>query len=261
METKRHWQKEPGEILRQGPVVPVMVIHKLEQAVPLAKALMAGGIRVLEITLRTPVAVEAIRAISQDVPGAIVGAGTVIRPEELTAVAEAGAVFAISPGLTVELLQAANQGTIPLIPGISTVSELMTGMALGYTHFKFFPAEAAGGVKMLKAIAGPFPQITFCPTGGSLSTTTWTILPLAMLPVSAAHGSLRKGRWTRGTGHGSPLSPGKEQGSSGKSGNTVLSGHCPCCAPEGSLQPGRPNRSGPGILAENAQPRNLWQHE
>ena len=166
METKRHWQKEPGEILRQGPVVPVMVIHKLEQAVPLAKALMAGGIRVLEITLRTPVAVEAIRAISQDVPGAFVGAGTVTRAEELTAVAGAGAVFAISPGLTVELLQAANQGTIPLIPGISTVSELMTGMALGYTHFKFFPAEAAGGVKMLKAIAGPFPQITFCPTGG-----------------------------------------------------------------------------------------------
>jgi len=166
METKRHWQKEPEEILRQGPVVPVMVIHKLEQAVPLAKALMAGGIRVLEITLRTPVAMEAIRAISQDVPGAIVGAGTVTRPEELTAVAGAGAVFAISPGLTVELLQAANQGAIPLIPGISTVSELMTGMALGYTHFKFFPAEAAGGIKMLKAIAGPFPQITFCPTGG-----------------------------------------------------------------------------------------------
>jgi 2-dehydro-3-deoxyphosphogluconate aldolase/(4S)-4-hydroxy-2-oxoglutarate aldolase len=166
METKRHWRKEPGEILRQGPVVPVMVIHKLEQAVPLAKALMAGGISVLEITLRTPVAVEAIRAISQDVPGAIVGAGTVTRPEELTAVAGAGAAFAISPGLTVELLQAANQGSIPLIPGISTVSELMTGMALGYTHFKFFPAEAAGGVKMLKAIAGPFPQITFCPTGG-----------------------------------------------------------------------------------------------
>lgn len=166
MEAKRHWQKEPEEILRQGPVVPVMVIHKLEQAVPLAQALMAGGIRVLEITLRTPVAVEAIRAISRDVPGAIVGAGTVIRPEELTKVAEAGAVFAISPGLTVELLQSANQGTIPLIPGISTVSELMTGMELGYTHFKFFPAEAAGGVKMLKAIAGPFPQITFCPTGG-----------------------------------------------------------------------------------------------
>ena len=166
METKRHWQIEPEEILRQGPVVPVVVIHKLEHAVSLATALMAGGIRVIEVTLRTPVAVEAIRAISQDVPGAIVGAGTVTRAEELTSVAGVGAVFAISPGLTAELLQAANQGAIPLIPGISTVSELMTGMALGYTHFKFFPAEAAGGIKMLKAIAGPFPQITFCPTGG-----------------------------------------------------------------------------------------------
>lgn len=166
MEMEKRWRKEPEEILRQGPVVPVMVIQKLEHAVPLAKALVDGGIRVLEITLRTPVAVEAIRAIRRDVPEAIVGAGTVIRPEELTVVAEAGAVFAISPGLTVELLQAANRGAIPLIPGIATVSEMMTGLTLGYTYFKFFPAEAAGGVKMLKAIAGPFPQVTFCPTGG-----------------------------------------------------------------------------------------------
>jgi 2-dehydro-3-deoxyphosphogluconate aldolase/(4S)-4-hydroxy-2-oxoglutarate aldolase len=155
--------------MRQGPVIPVMVIHKLEQAAPLARALMAGGLRVLEITLRTPVAMEAIRAISREVAGAIVGAGTVTRGEELAAVADAGAVFAISPGLTAELLEAANQGPIPLIPGNATVSELMTGMALGYDHFKFFPAEAAGGVKMLQAIAGPFPQVTFCPTGGITS--------------------------------------------------------------------------------------------
>ena len=202
METKRHWRKEPGEILRQGPVVPVMVIHKLEQAVPLAKALMAGGIRVLEITLRTPVAVEAIRAISQDVPGAIVGAGTVTRPEELTASAEAGAVFAISPGLTVELLQAANQGTIPLIPGLSTVSELLTGMAIGYTHFKFFPAEAAGGVKMLKAIAGPFPQITFCPTGGITLDNYLDYLALSNVACVggswiAPQGAMDQGDWAR----------------------------------------------------------------
>ena len=202
MEIKRHWQKEPEEILRQGPVVPVMVINKLEQAVPLAKALMAGGIRVLEITLRTPVAVEAIRAISKDVPGAIVGAGTVTRPEELTVVAGAGAAFAISPGLTVELLQAANQGTIPLIPGISTVSELMTGMALGYTHFKFFPAEAAGGVKMLKAIAGPFPQITFCPTGGITPENYLDYLALdnvACIGGSwiAPQGAMEQGDWAR----------------------------------------------------------------
>ena len=202
MEIKRHWKKEPEEIMRQGPVVPVMVIHKLEQAVPLAKALMAGGIRVLEITLRTPVAVEAIRAISQDVPGALVGAGTVTRPEELAAVTEAGAVFAISPGLTVELLQAANQGTIPLIPGISTVSELMTGMALGYTHFKFFPAEAAGGVKMLKAISGPFPQITFCPTGGITLDNYRDYLALGNVACIggswiAPQGAMDQGDWAR----------------------------------------------------------------
>ena len=162
----RQWRIQPEEVLRQGPVVPVMVIEKLEQAVPLARALVAGGIRVLEITLRTPVALEAIRIISREVSGALVGAGTVTRAEELTAVAESGAVFAISPGLTGELLDAANQGPIALIPGIATISELMTGLARGYNHFKFFPAEAAGGVKMLKAMAGPFPRITFCPTGG-----------------------------------------------------------------------------------------------
>jgi 2-dehydro-3-deoxyphosphogluconate aldolase/(4S)-4-hydroxy-2-oxoglutarate aldolase len=146
-----------------------MVIKKLEQAVPLARALVAGGIHVLEITLRTPVAMDAILSIRREVAGAIVGAGTVTRGEELAEIAEAGAVFAISPGLTAELLEAANQGPIPLIPGIATVSELMAGMALGYSHFKFFPAEAAGGVKMLQAFAGPFPQVTFCPTGGITS--------------------------------------------------------------------------------------------
>lgn len=166
MEMREDWPIQPEQVLGQGPVVPVMVIQKIEQAVPLARALMAGGIRVLEITLRTPVALEAIRIISREVSGAVVGAGTVTRAEELAAVAEAGAVFAISPGLTAELLDAANQGPIALIPGIATISELMTGMARGYRHFKFFPAAAAGGVKMLQAMAGPFPQITFCPTGG-----------------------------------------------------------------------------------------------
>lgn len=166
---QRHWKLQPDEIMRQGPVIPVMVIKKLEQAVPLARALVAGGIHVLEITLRTPVAMDAIQSIRREVAGAIVGAGTVTRGEELAEIAEAGAVFAISPGLTAELLEAANQGPIPLIPGIATVSELMAGMALGYSHFKFFPAEAAGGVKMLQAFAGPFPQVTFCPTGGITS--------------------------------------------------------------------------------------------
>ena len=202
MDVQRHWQIQPEEVLRQGPVVPVMVIQKLEQAVPLARALVAGGIRVLEITLRTPVAMEAIRIISREVSGAMVGAGTVTRGEELAAVAEAGAVFAISPGLTVELLDAANQGPIPLIPGIATISELMTGMARGYSHFKFFPAEAAGGVKMVQAIAGPFPQITFCPTGGITLANYRDYLALKNVACIggswvAPQAAMDQGDWTR----------------------------------------------------------------
>ncbi len=164
--SQKNWKIPSREILGAGKVVPVMVIKKLEHAVPLARALVAGGIKVLEITLRTPVALAAIRLISREVPEAIVGAGTVTTPEELAAVAEAGALFAISPGLTPELLEAANQGEIALVPGISTVSELMVGINQGYSSFKFFPAAAAGGVPMLKAIAGPFPNVVFCPTGG-----------------------------------------------------------------------------------------------
>ncbi|GAA0353642.1 bifunctional 4-hydroxy-2-oxoglutarate aldolase/2-dehydro-3-deoxy-phosphogluconate aldolase [Morganella psychrotolerans] len=146
--------------------MPVIVIDELHQAVPLARALIAGGVRVLEVTLRTSCAIDAIRTIAQEVPEAIVGAGTVTNSEQLKAVTEAGAQFAISPGLTDALLQAAVDGPIPLIPGISTVSELMTGMNYGLDNFKFFPAEANGGVSALKAIAGPFSHIRFCPTGG-----------------------------------------------------------------------------------------------
>lgn len=146
--------------------MPVMVIQNLDDAVPLAHALVAGGIKVLEITLRTPVALDAIRLISQEVKDAIVGAGTIANPQQLKAAEEAGAVFAISPGITATLLTAAVSGNIALIPGVATLSELMLGMEYGLDHFKFFPAEAAGGISMLKAIAGPFPQVTFCPTGG-----------------------------------------------------------------------------------------------
>jgi 2-dehydro-3-deoxyphosphogluconate aldolase/(4S)-4-hydroxy-2-oxoglutarate aldolase len=167
METKmNNWKTSAEQILTSGPVVPVIVINKLEHAVPLAKALVAGGVRVLEVTLRTACALEAIRAIAKEVPEAIIGAGTVLNPEQLQQVTEAGAQFAISPGLTDALLAAANAGTIPLIPGISTVSELMQGLAAGLREFKFFPAEANGGVKALQAIAGPFSQVRFCPTGG-----------------------------------------------------------------------------------------------
>lgn len=160
------WKIQPSIVLNASPVMPVMVIQDLENAVPLAKALVAGGIRVLEITLRTAVALEAIRQISKEVPGAIVGAGTILTPEQLKAAEEAGAVFAISPGLTPTLLAAAQKSSIALIPGISNLSELMLGMEYGLDHFKFFPAENAGGIPMLKAIAGPIPQVTFCPTGG-----------------------------------------------------------------------------------------------
>ncbi|MBT1428019.1 bifunctional 4-hydroxy-2-oxoglutarate aldolase/2-dehydro-3-deoxy-phosphogluconate aldolase [Dickeya dianthicola] len=162
----KNWKTSAEQILTAGPVVPVIVINKLEHAVPMAKALVAGGVRVLELTLRTDCAVEAIRLIAQEVPDAIVGAGTVTNPQQLAEVTAAGAQFAISPGLTEPLLKAATEGTIPLIPGISTVSELMLGMDYGLREFKFFPAEANGGVKALQAIAGPFGKIRFCPTGG-----------------------------------------------------------------------------------------------
>lgn len=161
-----NWQLQPGTLFEMGPVVPVIVIKDLADAVPMAKALLAGGIKVLEVTLRTPVALDAIRLLAEQVPDAVVGAGTVTTAAQLQQVAEAGAKFAISPGLTRELLQAGKDAAIPLIPGIASISELMEGTDLGYSHFKFFPAEAAGGVKTLKSIHGPFADIRFCPTGG-----------------------------------------------------------------------------------------------
>jgi len=154
------------EILQTGPVVPVMVIKDTKHAVPLAKALVAGGVKVLEITLRSDAALESIKLISEQVPDAIVGAGTVTSEKDLDNITAAGAVFAISPGLTPKLLEASNRSSIPLIPGISSASELMYGMEAGLTEFKFFPAEAAGGLQMIKSLGGPFPHITFCPTGG-----------------------------------------------------------------------------------------------
>ena len=165
-ELMKNWKTSAEKILTTGPVVPVIVVNKLEHAVPMAKALVAGGVRVLEVTLRTPVAMEALRLMIKEVPDAIVGAGTVINTQQLQEVTEAGAQFVISPGITEPLLKAAVEGPVPLIPGISTVSELMTGMDYGLRECKFFPAEANGGVKALQAIGGPFPQVRFCPTGG-----------------------------------------------------------------------------------------------
>ena len=162
----RNWAMQPLDVMNAGKVVPVLVFKKLEHAVPVAEALMEGGVNVLEITLRTECAVDAIELISQKLPEAITGAGTVINAQQLQAVENAGAKFAISPGLTPSLLEAANKSKTALIPGIATISELMVGIEHGYDCFKFFPAEANGGVNALKSIGGPFPDIRFCPTGG-----------------------------------------------------------------------------------------------
>lgn len=161
-----HWQLAPADLFKLSPVVPVMVIERLDDAVPMAEALLAAGVPILEVTLRTPVAIAAIERLREKLPRAVVGAGTVTTPEELAQVKAAGAQFAISPGITNELLRAGARGDVPLIPGVATISELMMAKELGYTHLKFFPAEAAGGCAMLKSIAGPFPDIAFCPTGG-----------------------------------------------------------------------------------------------
>lgn len=155
-----------NEVMTTSPVMPVMVINKLEMAVPLAQALVSGGLKVLEITLRTPVALEAIRRIKAEVPGAIVGAGTIINTRTLEQALEAGAEFIVSPGITESLLTAALQSGTPLLPGVTTPSEVMHLLDYGITAMKFFPAEAAGGIPMLKSIGGPLPQVTFCPTGG-----------------------------------------------------------------------------------------------
>jgi len=149
-----------------GPIVPVLVINNVEEALPIAEALLTAGINVLEVTLRTSAALDVISAIAKELPEAIVGSGTVTNRQQLQQSYDAGAKFAISPGLTKDLLQAGNEGNIALIPGISSISELMDGADYGYDHLKFFPAEASGGVNAIKSIGGPFPDIRFCPTGG-----------------------------------------------------------------------------------------------
>ncbi len=161
-----NWTITSADVFSQGPVVPVLVIEKVEDALPIARALLEGGINVLEVTLRTQAALAVIEIIAKELPEAYIGAGTVTNREQLKAVTDAGAKFAISPGLTADLLAAGREGTIPLIPGVSNISDLMKANDAGYDHLKFFPAEAAGGVKALKSIGGPFPNTVFCPTGG-----------------------------------------------------------------------------------------------
>ncbi|AXV65078.1 MULTISPECIES: bifunctional 4-hydroxy-2-oxoglutarate aldolase/2-dehydro-3-deoxy-phosphogluconate aldolase [Pseudoalteromonas] len=159
------------KILSSAPVVPVVVIEKLEDAAPLARALYNGGLKALEITLRTPIAAEAVKLMKEAVPEAYVGTGTVVDKATFNASVEAGADFMVSPGVNDELLALAKESDIPFLPGAATPSEVMKLVSHGFKFLKFFPAEAAGGTAMLKSIGGPLPQVTFCPTGGiSLET-------------------------------------------------------------------------------------------
>ena len=153
------------EIMRTAPVIPVLVIEDAENARELAEALVGGGLRVLEVTLRTPAALDAIRRMNL-VPGAIVGAGTVLNEAQFDEACAAGAEFIVSPGLTEPLARVANRTGVPFLPGVATATEIMHGLDLGLDHFKFFPAEASGGLPALKALAAPFGQVRFCPTGG-----------------------------------------------------------------------------------------------
>jgi len=153
------------DLMELAPVIPVLVIDDVEQAIPLATALVAGGLRVLEVTLRTPVALQAMQAMAS-VDGAIVGVGTALNGDDLKRAQDHGAQFAVSPGFTAELGRAANEIAIPLLPGIATSADIMRALDHGCTELKFFPASQAGGPKMLKALGGPFVEPVFCPTGG-----------------------------------------------------------------------------------------------
>ena len=153
-------------VLDLAPVVPVVVIEDASDAVPLARALVAGGLPAIEVTLRTPAALDAVRAIAADVPDAVVGAGTVVTPEQVTASVAAGARFLVSPGWTDVLLEAMRASGVPFLPGVSTASEVVALLERGVREMKFFPAQAAGGTAYLKSLAGPLPQARFCPTGG-----------------------------------------------------------------------------------------------
>jgi 2-dehydro-3-deoxyphosphogluconate aldolase/(4S)-4-hydroxy-2-oxoglutarate aldolase len=174
---------ETPELATHGPVIPVIVIRNLEDAVPMAQALVDGGVRVLEITLRTPVALKCMEAIGRAVPGAIVGAGTVRSVADARSAKDAGCAFAVSPGYTGAVGQACREFGLPLLPGVATAGEVMEANGDGYYFLKFFPATAAGGIPMLQAMAGPFPDVTFCPTGGITVETAPHYLALPNVAV------------------------------------------------------------------------------
>ena len=171
------------ELVNYGPVIPVIVINQLEDAVPMAQALVDGGVRVLEVTLRTPIALKCMEAIARSVPGAILGAGTVRSIADAQAAKDVGCSFAVSPGYTSAIGQACRDIGLPLLPGTATGSEVMQANADGYFFLKFFPAMQAGGIPMLKALAGPFTDVVFCPTGGITLETAPQFLALPNVKV------------------------------------------------------------------------------
>ncbi|MER0245565.1 bifunctional 4-hydroxy-2-oxoglutarate aldolase/2-dehydro-3-deoxy-phosphogluconate aldolase [Streptomyces sp. HSW2009] len=192
----------PASVLGLAPVIPVVVIEDAADAVPLARALVAGGLPAIEVTLRTAAAPDAIRAVAAEVPDAIVGAGTVLTPQDVDASAAAGAKFLVSPGWTDRLLTALQASGLPFLPGVSTTSEVVALLERGVHEMKFFPAEAAGGAPYLRALSAPLPQARFCPTGGIglASAPTYLALPNVacvggswMLPADA----IRARDWTR----------------------------------------------------------------
>ena len=166
-----------------GPVIPVIVLQRVQDAVPLAEALLAGGVKVLEVTMRTPVALQCIEAIAKALPEAVVGAGTIRSAADAQAALDAGSRFAVSPGYTAEVGAACRRIGLPLLPGVATASEVMAAQADGLSFLKFFPAMQAGGIPMLKALGGPFPDVMFCPTGGISLETAPQFLALPNVKV------------------------------------------------------------------------------
>jgi len=190
------------ELVGFGPVIPVIVLQRLEDAVPVALALVAGGVRVLEVTLRTPVALACMAAIAREVPEAVVGAGTLRSAADVRAARDAGCQFGVSPGYTGAIGAACREVGLPLLPGVATAGEVMAANADGLRFLKFFPATAAGGLPMLKALAGPFPDVVFCPTGGITVETAPQFLALANVKVCGGSwltpaDALERGDWTR----------------------------------------------------------------
>jgi Entner-Doudoroff aldolase len=189
-------------LAEHGPVIPVIVLQKVEHAVPLAEALVAGGVKVLEVTLRTAVALRAIEAIAKAVPQAVLGAGTLRNAADARAARDAGCVFGVSPGYTSGIGAACREAQLPLLPGVSSASEVMTANDDGLRFLKFFPAVSAGGVAMLKALHGPFPDVVFCPTGGITADNAAQFLALANVRVCGGSwltpaDAMEQGDWAR----------------------------------------------------------------